>query len=157
MQIRVRIEFEGMQRVESVKHEVGADSVMVAGLKRTIMNIGGIDIPMDVVSLYRDDSVAPVKELDDDEIVSGDGDTVFLWMRIPRPHVVYKMSLPGEQVLMGDIYVKKETINPCKKESHNSSDLPKHTSMLFLKRNHSTPRFNGINRNAQHNHKGDSK
>ena len=111
MQIRVRIEFEGMQRVESVKHEVGADSVMVAGLKRTIMNIGGIDIPMDVVSLYRDDSVAPVKELDDDEIVSGDGDTVFLWMRIPRPHVVYKMSLPGEQVLIGDIYVKTETIN----------------------------------------------
>jgi hypothetical protein len=51
--------------------------------------------------------------------------------------------------------VKKETINPCKKESHNSSDLPTHTSMLFLKRNHSNPKFKGIKRNANPNHQGD--
>jgi hypothetical protein len=51
--------------------------------------------------------------------------------------------------------VKKETIKPCKKALHNSSRVLLNPSMLFLKRNHSNPKFKGIKRNANPNHQGD--
>ena len=133
MQVRVRIEFEEMRRVESVQLVLKTDSANVRGLKRMIMNMGGIDIPMGVVGLYKGDALGTDEGLVDDDIVSGGAETVFLWMRVPRPHVVYEMKLPGGQALRGDIYMNKETITVADVENEllkrygvflSSSNLP---------------------------------